>query len=57
MNITRFDPFSEFEKRFNTLFSNNTSANISGFMPKVNTLENSDSYVIEVEVPGIKKEE
>jgi len=58
MNITRFDPFNEFEKRINTLFSNHTGANnISSFVPKVNTLEKAEEYLIEVEVPGIKKEE
>ena len=57
--LVKFDPFKEIrelERRiYNTLpaVENN---NISTFTPSVNTREDSKGYYIEVDLPGVKKE-
>jgi len=61
MLITRFDPFKEFasmQKVFNnhpSTMSEDTS--ISTFTPKANTREGEFAYHIDVDLPGIKKED
>jgi len=65
MLITRFDPFREFAnlqeriEYFNRLFNNIESSDDSekvDFIPSVNTREADDAYYIEVDLPGVKKE-
>ncbi len=66
MMITRFDPFREFAnlqermEYFNRLFNgmqeSDTRAKID-FVPTVNTREADDAYYIEVDLPGVKKED
>jgi len=65
MLITRFDPFREFAnlqeriEYFNRLFNNIESSDEServDFIPSVNTREADDAYYIEVDLPGVKKE-
>lgn len=56
MLLTRFDPFkdiAEFEKRF---YSPTQKEGVSGFVPKVNTREGEFAYHIDVDLPGVKKE-
>ncbi|AXH16273.1 Hsp20/alpha crystallin family protein [Malaciobacter mytili] len=57
MLVTRFDPFkdlAEFEKRFYNKVSQNEG--VSGFVPSVNTREGEFAYHIDVDLPGVKKE-
>lgn len=57
MLVTRFDPFkdlAEFEKRFYNKVSQNEGVN--GFVPSVNTREGEFAYHIDVDLPGVKKE-
>lgn len=56
-----FEPFEEFEKGFSKLFhlpelfhNNHLEAD---FAPRVNTKETSTHYELEVELPGVAKEE
>ncbi|AXX93689.1 heat-shock protein Hsp20 [Malaciobacter molluscorum LMG 25693] len=54
MLLTKFDPFkdlADFEKR---LYK--TNEGVSGFVPMVNTREGEFAYHIDVDLPGVKKE-
>lgn len=57
----RFDPFSdmrEWEKRFfPTVSSFFRDEEMSGFKPAVNTREGEYAYHVEVDLPGVKKED
>ncbi|PKN15615.1 MAG: heat-shock protein Hsp20 [Deltaproteobacteria bacterium HGW-Deltaproteobacteria-24] len=58
MLVSRFDPFKqlkEFEKSF---YDSNLakSEGVSGFVPVVNTREGEFAYHIDVDLPGVKKE-
>jgi HSP20 family protein len=63
MLVTRFDPFSEIrelEKRL--LGAVNVPAEsekevVNAFVPTVNTREDENAYVVEVDLPGVKKED
>ncbi|MBD3841549.1 MAG: Hsp20/alpha crystallin family protein [Campylobacterales bacterium] len=59
MYLTKFDPFRElvnFQKSFNILNNNVENSGISSFVPKVNTREGEFAYHIDVDLPGVKKE-
>ena len=61
MLLTRFDPFKEFAN-MQRVFSNypaqtNEDASISAFTPQVNTREGEFAYHIDVDLPGVKKED
>jgi len=60
-SISRYDPFRdlrELEKRFFTLaHTPEERNNISSFAPTVNTREDEDAYYVEVDLPGVKKED
>jgi len=58
MLLTKFDPFKQFkdlERNFYNYPSNNESVN--GFVPIVNTREGESAYHIDVDLPGVKKED
>lgn len=63
MVITRFNPFKEIRDLENRLFSNypvgatNEESGISTFKPTVSTREGEFAYHIEVDLPGVKKED
>lgn len=62
MLITRFDPFKELrelENRFLTNYahSNVQESGISTFSPSVNTREGEFAYHLDIDLPGIKKED
>jgi HSP20 family protein len=63
MYITKYNPhndFRNFRRGFELvnelLNSTNTNANIADFKPSVNTLEGEHAYHIEIDLPGVKKE-
>ena len=66
MLIQRFDPFKEFNelrksfeqlsRTFNALEEQELQKDIQ-FIPAVNTREGDDAYYIEVDLPGVKKED
>ncbi len=59
MALVRFDPFKElrdFENRFLSRF-NEQESNITAFTPKVNTREGEFAYHIDVDLPGVKKDD
>ncbi|MGB0990240.1 heat-shock protein Hsp20 [Arcobacter sp. F155] len=58
MLLTKFDPFKQFkdlERNFYNYPSNNESVN--GFVPIVNTREGESAYHIDVDLPGVIKED
>jgi len=65
MLVKRYAPFNDIRKSFdlvnaimNSVAQTSTSEQeVVSFTPKVNTREGKEAYHIEVELPGIKKEE
>ena len=58
MLITKFDPFKqlkEIEKNLYTQVGNNEG--VTAFVPTVNTREGEFAYHIDVDLPGVKKED
>jgi HSP20 family protein len=64
MLVKRYEPFNDIRKSFdlvnaiiNSVNEQTTSEqNMVDFRPKVNTRETEDNYHIEVELPGVKKD-
>ena len=63
MLVTRFDPFAELKRLEDRIFSAyptvtpKNDGSISSFAPTVNTREDDNAYYIEVDLPGVKKED
>ncbi len=64
MLVTKFDPFAEIRDLERRLMGavdvpkeGKKVANVNAFMPTVNTREDEKSYTVEVDLPGIKKED
>jgi HSP20 family protein len=64
MNIMRYDPFREIrtlQNEMNRLFSGATTGRedaLNGeWMPRVDVFENTDSLVLEAELPGLKRDD
>ncbi|WP_353661492.1 Hsp20/alpha crystallin family protein [Hydrogenimonas sp. SS33] len=63
MMVTRFDPFAEIrelEKRLLNAVSVPAETDkevVNAFVPSVNTREDENAYVVEVDLPGVKKED
>ena len=58
MTIARYNPMTDLEKSLgNFLNFANGDEGFLRFVPKVNTLENAKEYLLEMELPGIEKED
>ncbi len=60
MLLTKYDPFKdlrEFENRFSDVFKLGSEDTLSSFAPAVNTREGEYAYHVEVDLPGVKKED
>jgi HSP20 family protein len=65
MLVRRYEPFNEIKRSFdlmNQLISTmekgmESEGSLVDFVPKVNTREDNNAYYIEVELPGVKKED
>lgn len=59
MLLTRFDPFREFERRFNGYLPTDSkeAVNVTSFSPAVNTREDEKGYYIHADLPGVAKED
>jgi len=64
MLVRRYEPFNDIRRSFdllnqiiNSVETSRESATVLDFVPKVNTREGKGAYHIEVELPGIKKED
>lgn len=54
MLLTRFDPFKDLEKSFCSYQT--TNEGVGGFVPVVNTREGESAFHIDIDLPGVKKE-
>ncbi len=52
-----FAELEELREQFNRLFNVQESKKNYDFVPRVNTREGDDAYYIEVDLPGVKKED
>ena len=59
MKVKRYEPFISFSELGDKFFNLplNSEKSISGFTPSVNTREDDKAYYIEVDLPGVKKED
>ncbi len=63
MLVTRFDPFSEIRELEKRLLgavevpAKGEKEVVNAFLPTVNTREDENAYVVEVDLPGVKKED
>jgi len=64
MLMTRYNPYNEVRRGFELLNSMMQNLDVSAeegaltsFVPKVNTREGEDAYYVEIDLPGIKKED
>jgi HSP20 family protein len=67
MILTKFEPFREIRDLrrgfdyinsvMNSLDEQTTESGISAFLPSVNSREAKDAYYVEIDLPGIKKDE
>ncbi len=63
MLVTRFDPFSEIRELERRLLgavevpAKGEKEVVNAFVPTVNTREDENAYVVEVDLPGVKKED
>jgi len=58
--LVKYDPFKELrelEKRIFNSSREHGDTTFSGFTPNVNTREDEKSYYVEVDLPGVKKED
>jgi len=60
MLVKKYEPFNDIRKIvnaiMNTIGEQATQEEVVDFRPKVNTRETEDNYHIEVELPGVKKD-
>eukprot|EP00824_Muranothrix_gubernata_P017135 TRINITY_DN3525_c0_g1_i2.p1 TRINITY_DN3525_c0_g1~~TRINITY_DN3525_c0_g1_i2.p1 ORF type:complete len:172 (-),score=0.50 TRINITY_DN3525_c0_g1_i2:39-554(-) len=57
MLLTKFDPFKQFKELEKNFYNYPSNEGVNGFVPVVNTRESENSYHIDVDLPGIKKED
>jgi len=60
MILSKFDPFNELQKMQRAFFSpyeKKDDESITAFVPKVNTREDEKAYYLDIDLPGVKKEE
>ncbi len=63
MLVTRFDPFAEIRELEKRLLgavevpAKGEKEVVNAFLPSVNTREDENAYVVEVDLPGVKKED
>jgi HSP20 family protein len=55
--MTRFDPFKQFKELEKSFYNYPSNEGVGGFVPIVNTREGEAAYHIDVDLPGVKKDE
>jgi len=53
----RYDLFNEFLNSFNSVIEQEEPQEVFDFIPSVNTREGKEAYHIDVDLPGVKKED
>lgn len=57
MLLTKFDPFKQLKEMEKSFYNYPTNEGVNGFVPVVNTREGESAYHIDVDLPGVKKED
>ncbi len=57
MLLTRFDPFRQMRELEKSFYNYPSNEGVSGFVPVVNTREEDSSFHIDVDLPGVKKDD
>ncbi|TLP39169.1 Hsp20/alpha crystallin family protein [Arcobacter arenosus] len=57
MLLTRFDPFRQMRELEKSFYNYPSNEGVSGFIPVVNTREGDSSFYIDVDLPGVKKDD
>ncbi len=57
MLLTRFDPFRQMRELEKSFYNYPSNEGVSGFIPVVNTREEDSSFHIDVDLPGVKKDD
>lgn len=60
MILSKFDPFNELQRVHRAFYApseRKDDESISAFVPKVNTREDDDAYYLDIDLPGVKKED
>ena len=58
MLLTKFDPFKQLKKKKKNLYTQvGNNEGVTAFVPTVNTREGEFAYHVDVDLPGVKKED
>ena len=57
MLLTRFDPFRQMRELEKSFYNYPSNEGVSGFIPVVNTREEDSNFHIDVDLPGVKKDD
>jgi HSP20 family protein len=57
MLLTRFDPFKQMRDLERSFYNYPSNEGVSGFVPVVNTREGESAFHIDVDIPGVKKDD
>lgn len=57
MLLTKFDPFRQFKELEKSFYNYPKNEGVNGFVPVVNTREGENAYHIDVDLPGVKKDD
>lgn len=57
MLLTKFDPFKQLKDLERNFYNYTNNEGVSGFVPVVNTREGEFAYHIDVDLPGVKKDD
>ena len=57
MLITKFDPFKQLKELEKNFYNQSKNEGVGAFVPVVNTREGEFAYHVDVDLPGVKKED
>lgn len=57
MLLTRFDPFKQMRDLERSFYNYPSNEGVSGFVPVVNTREGESAFHIDVDLPGVQKDD
>lgn len=57
MLITKFDPFKQIRELEKSFYNQSKNEGVNAFVPIVNTREGEYAYHVDVDLPGVKKED
>ena len=57
MLVTKFDPFKQLKELEKNFYNQSKNEGVGAFVPVVNTREGEFAYHVDVDLPGVKKED